>query len=309
MSFTSWMVRRTLKKGDDVRDAGLTTPPDVRRFDDILYGTDPTWQKLDVYRPADLEGPLPVIVSVHGGAWCYGDKELYQFYCMSLARRGFAVVNFTYRLAPEFKFPAAMEDINLVMEWVLDRRSVETYGFDADHIFMVGDSAGAHMAALYACICTSPRYAAHYSFRVPKRPGGRSFVPDGLGLNCGVYAIDLKRANRMTRNLMKDLLPRGGDREEMYMVQVIPHVGPDFPPSYVMTANGDQIAGPPSQKAFTDRLRRMGICFIDRTCGKEEAPLPHVFHLNMKLEEAHLFNDEQCSFFRSLMAEERQEQE
>ena len=62
------------------------------------------WQKLDVYRQKDATGKLPVIVSVHGGGWVYGDKERYQFYCMDLAERGFAVVNFSYRLAPEYKF-------------------------------------------------------------------------------------------------------------------------------------------------------------------------------------------------------------
>ena len=100
MSFTSWMVRRTFKKSDDRRDAGITVPDTVVRYLDILYGTNPKWESLDVYRPADQEGPLPVIVSVHGGGWVYGDKELYQYYCMNLAERGFAVVNFTYRLAP-----------------------------------------------------------------------------------------------------------------------------------------------------------------------------------------------------------------
>ena len=104
MSQASDMVRTEFKKGDDIRDAGLTTPEDIIRYDDIVYGEDPKWQSLDVYRPKSAEGKkLPVIVSVHGGGWVYGDKERYQFYCMNLAQRGFAVVNYTYRLAPEYK--------------------------------------------------------------------------------------------------------------------------------------------------------------------------------------------------------------
>ena len=82
-------VRKSFSEADDIRDAGLSTPPDVFRQDDILYGKDPVWQRLDVYRPRNSEGPLPVIVSVHGGGWAYGDKERYQWYCMDLARRGF----------------------------------------------------------------------------------------------------------------------------------------------------------------------------------------------------------------------------
>ena len=97
MSQTSDFIRSSWKVSDAERDAGLTTPLDIVRYDDIVYGTDPKWQSLDVYRPKACEDrKLPVIVSVHGGAWVYGDKELYQYYCMDLAQRGFAVVNFTF---------------------------------------------------------------------------------------------------------------------------------------------------------------------------------------------------------------------
>lgn len=118
----SSIIRREFKKGDDIRDAGLTAPDDVIRYKDIAYGKDSAMQVLDVYRPKDTKGNLPVIVSVHGGGWVYGDKELYQYYCMSLAQRGFAVVNFTYRLAPEYQFPAPVEDTNSVLAWILDNK-------------------------------------------------------------------------------------------------------------------------------------------------------------------------------------------
>ena len=126
MEKMSSIIRREFKKGDDIRDAGLTAPDDVIRYKDIAYGKDSAMQVLDVYRPKDTEGNLPVIVSVHGGGWVYGDKELYQYYCMSIAQRGFALVNFTYRLAPEYQFPAPMEDTNSVFAWILDNK--DKYG-------------------------------------------------------------------------------------------------------------------------------------------------------------------------------------
>ena len=92
MSQASDTIRTEFKKGDDIRDAGLTTPEDIVRYDDIVYGTDPAWQSLDVYLPKAAEGQkLPVIVSVHGGGWVYGDKERYQFYCMNLAQAIFSL--------------------------------------------------------------------------------------------------------------------------------------------------------------------------------------------------------------------------
>ena len=99
MSVTSDRLRREFGAQDAIRDAGLTVPADVERKTNIPYGAHPQ-QVLDVYRPKDAAGKLPVIVSVHGGGWVYGDKELYQHYTMNLAQRGFAVVNFSYHLAP-----------------------------------------------------------------------------------------------------------------------------------------------------------------------------------------------------------------
>ena len=118
-------IREEFGASDAKRDAGLTTPSDIQRFDNICYGKDPVWQSLDLYRPKSMdEKKLPVIVSVHGGAWVYGTKEVYQFYCMRLAQFGFAVVNFNYRLAPENKFPSSLEDTNLVFQWINANKAV-----------------------------------------------------------------------------------------------------------------------------------------------------------------------------------------
>ena len=194
---TSTIVRKAFAAGDMVRDAGLKTPEDVQRFDNIVYGEDKVWQSLDVYRPkaTNIEEKLPVIVSVHGGGWVYGDKERYQYYCMSLAQRGFAVINFTYRLAPENKFPAMLEDLNLVCKWVMKRAG--RFHFDTERIFAVGDSAGAHLLGLYAAICTNPAYAAKYDFAVPE-----GFALTAIALNCGVYRIPREGADNMTMLIM-----------------------------------------------------------------------------------------------------------
>ena len=127
MSTTSERIRREFAASDAVRDAGLTIPDDIQRYDDIAYGSNPL-QKLDVYRPKNSMGKLPVIISVHGGGWVYGDKELYQYYTMSLAQRGFTVINFSYRLAPESQYPAQIEDVATVFDWV--NNHAEQYGMD-----------------------------------------------------------------------------------------------------------------------------------------------------------------------------------
>ena len=138
MSKISDKTRREFKAGDDIRDAGLTTPNDVVRFDDIRYGDDDPLQALDVYRPRAAEGKvLPVIISVHGGGWVYGDKERYQYYCMGLAQRGFAVINYSYRLAPEHPFPAAVAVIIHVMMLLIPGIIPDVECPDANRVFLL----------------------------------------------------------------------------------------------------------------------------------------------------------------------------
>ena len=165
MSLAAWLFRYNCKKSDAKRDAGLSTPEDIFRVDDISYGPD-KMNVLDVYRPKHAEGKLPVIVSVHGGGWVYGDKELYQHYCMNLAQRGFAVVNFTYRLSPEHKFPAHLEDTVKVFDWVL--KNADLHEFDVDNIFAVGDSAGGHILSLFCAMCSNSEYTAKHPFKAPE---------------------------------------------------------------------------------------------------------------------------------------------
>lgn len=282
---------------DAKRDAGLTTPEDVERFDNIQYGPDEKWNVLDVYRPKAEEKRLPVIVSVHGGGWVYGDKELYQFYCMSLAGRGFAVVNFTYRLAPEHKYPAQMEDINRVMEWIFQNEV--QYGFDTGAVFLVGDSAGAHLAGIYSCICTNAAYASAYSFKVPK-----GFVPKALALNCGDY-VPIPTGDvpvpehEQVRELPKELMPKGGTLEEAELIDLTRHITSAFPPVFFMTATEDFCR---PQAAYLEKaLKEHQVPYVFKLYGTEREALQHVFHLNMRDEAGRRCNDEECAYFRKFL--------
>ena len=295
MSQASDTMRREWKVNDAKRDAGLTTPDDIQRFDDIQYGPDPVENKLDVYRPKNAQGKIPVIVSVHGGGWVYGDKELYQFYGMTLAQRGFAVVNFTYRLAPEVKFPAPLEDTNNVISWMYENQ--EEYGLDMEHVFMVGDSAGGHLCSLYSAICTNPEYAVNYTFKVPN-----GFVPQAVALNCGAYNPLSEvgvLGGEQDQELMGDFLPEKGSARERALVNVTDHVTEKFPPVYLMTCVGDFCR--PQAPLLETALKKNGVYYEFKTYGTEENPLYHVFHLTIQEPEGQKCNDEECDFFRRMM--------
>lgn len=287
MSEYAMTIRKLFGEGDAKRNAGMTTPDNVTRYDDISYGEEePKWQKLDVYRPKGVEGKLPVILNVHGGGWVYGDKEVYQYYCMSLAQRGFAVVNCSYRLAPEYKYPSSFEDISTVSTWIIEHQ--EEYGFDVDHIFGVGDSAGGHMLSLYACALTNPAYKA--DFTLPK-----NFMFKAIALNCGAYHLSNEEGKK--EQLMEEFMPKGGTDEELAHISSYQYVTEAFPPTFIMTCPGDFLKEAPTE--MVSSLKEQGVPFIYRYYGSKANPLTHVFHCNIVLPEATLCNDEECNFFKT----------
>lgn len=287
-------IRKMFAEGDNARDAGLTTPEGIVRYDDISYGPHGKWNLLDVYRPVEAgDDLLPVIVSVHGGGWVYGDKDRYQFYCMDLARRGFAVVNFSYRLAPENRFPAAVEDVNSLFWWLLNHGA--EYHMDLGQLFTVGDSAGGQLSSQYIAMLTDPAYAAMYSFPVP---AGKIRVK-GAAFNCAEYQFEVNDPNPRSLMTMENYFGEEW-RQLALLANTLEHITPDFPPSFIMTSYYDFLReqAPPMCRLLEAR----GIPYEYRLYGAEgDQYMGHVFHLNIRLKEAEICNDEECAFFRSLM--------
>ncbi|MFK7914900.1 MAG: alpha/beta hydrolase [Pseudomonadales bacterium] len=129
------------------------------RHVDLAFGDHERLQ-LDVYAPADHQlsahaGPRPVIVFFYGGSWQRGSKDAYRFSASQLTRQGFVVVVPDYRLFPEVVFPGFIEDAAEAVRWTMN--SIEEYGGDPDQVFLMGHSAGAHIAAL---LHYDPQYLA-----------------------------------------------------------------------------------------------------------------------------------------------------
>ena len=152
MSLQAFLFRYNAGKSDKKRDAAIPLPEGIVQCRNISYGSHGSDSLLDVYYPEGTAGPLPTIVSIHGGGYVYGSKEIYRRYGMDLARRGFAFVNFNYRLAPRWKFPTPLADTNAVLHWVV--QNAQRYHLDPSRIFLVGDSAGAQLASQYAALFT-----------------------------------------------------------------------------------------------------------------------------------------------------------
>ncbi len=102
-----------------------------RKFLDIPYASLSPAQKLDIYLPDEGEGPFPVIVWIHGGAFMGGDKaDLQVLPSLEGLKRGYAVVAINYRLSGEARFPALVHDAKAAIRWI--RANAQIYHFDPE---------------------------------------------------------------------------------------------------------------------------------------------------------------------------------
>jgi acetyl esterase/lipase len=113
---------------------------------DIPYNPQ-TNEFLDVYTRPDVPSKGTVIF-VHGGYWDTGSKDEYPFLADSLTEQGFTTVIVNYRLVPIVTFPSYVEDVAQAVKWTTE--NITEYGGNAENIFLMGHSAGAHIAALVA---------------------------------------------------------------------------------------------------------------------------------------------------------------
>jgi acetyl esterase/lipase len=115
------------------------------RHVDLPYG-DGAQHRLDVYVPHEPAAARAMVVFWHGGRWSYGDKSDYRFVGAALAGLGCVAVLPNYRHYPQVKMPGFMDDAARAALWAGEHAA--DYGADRERLFLMGHSAGAHMAAL-----------------------------------------------------------------------------------------------------------------------------------------------------------------
>lgn len=284
-------IRKEWGENDAKRDANFSTPEDIVRFDDIQYEKDKIFNLLDVYRPKNisLTEKLPLLLNVHGGGWVYGTKETYQFYAMQLAKEGFAVVNFTYRLAPEVKYPACIEDTNSCVKWIINNS--EKYGFDLNNFFATGDSAGAHILSIYTAALSNKTFAKKFPFTFID-----NFNFKAICLNCGKYSFkcDVYSDQDLLSEIIQD------DTEETKdLLETVSHVTSSFPPVYLMTCTKDFLRE--QSLLLAKALTEASVPFEYHYVKDSEIELYHCYQNNIDLEAAKKCHKDECNFFKSFI--------
>lgn len=117
----------------------------------VVFGkTEKEYLTADLYRPETQKDDLPILVLIHGGAYQSGSKEMYKEWGEKLAEEGYFVMAINYRLATSSypSYPGALEDMEMALNWLVFQANER--GLDVGRIGLIGDSAGAHLAALFA---------------------------------------------------------------------------------------------------------------------------------------------------------------
>jgi len=135
----------------ETRPASTPTPPQIGAVTNLVVDTTTGAVPVRVYRPAGISdgAPLPTLVYFHGGGWVIGDLETHDVLCRQITgEAGMMVVAVDYRLAPEAKFPTAVDDAWAATKWVV--ANAARLGADPKKLAVGGDSAGGNLAAVIA---------------------------------------------------------------------------------------------------------------------------------------------------------------
>jgi len=193
---------------------------------------------LDVCRPrsATAAAAAPVVVFFYGGGWRSGNKALYRYVAKALARRGYVAVLPDYRVYPQALYPDFLHDGAEAVRWVRD--NAQKFGGDPQKIFLMGHSAGAHIAAMLAADPT-------WLHQVGLKPGGD--IAGLIGISGPYDFLPLKD------EVLKIIF--GGNRPQ---TQPIFHVTPGAPPALLLTGGKDNVVGAGNSLRFAERLRAAG---------------------------------------------------
>ena len=194
--------------------------------------------RLDVWVPAKPPAtPLPVVVFFYGGGWVSGDRADYGFAGRAFAAKGFVTVVADYRLVPEVRFPAFLEDGALAIKWVRDH--VAAHGGDPKRISLSGHSAGAYEAAMLAL---DPRYL------------------QGVGVDPKIIRAAALLATPadfypFTEQRWRDAL---GAWPKPLETQPITFASRSAPPMLLMHGTADPVVRPYNSQRLAAKLKRLG---------------------------------------------------
>jgi acetyl esterase/lipase len=198
---------------------------------DIDYGSG-SRARFDLYIPTRPAAPASVLLFFYGGSWQNGSKNIYRFFGQAFASGGITVAIADYRLYPQVKYPAFVEDGATALRFV--HAKIANYGGDPARIFVSGHSAGAFIATMLAC---NPAFGVD-----------RSWIRGVIGI-AGAYDF-----LPLYDPVLIDIF--GGDR--VMATQPIKYARNPTPPMLLAHGTKDRTAGAGNSRRLAKRLREAG---------------------------------------------------
>ncbi len=222
--------------------------------------------RLDVYRPSDIDGVLPVVINIHGGGLVMGSKEFNRHFCAVLSKIGFVVFSLEYRLVPEVTVYDQLRDVASAMDFV--QENAAEYGADPSKAFLVGDSGGAYLALYTAAIQRNSKVAR-----------AAAVVPTSLRIQRMALISGMFYTTRPDKiGLFLPKLFYGDDYKEhrfhAYMNPEHPQVSLSLPPVLFITSKNDNLRH--YTRSFSRCLARNHCAYILRDYGSNPS-LTHAF--------------------------------
>ena len=204
-----------------------------------------------VYTP-EAEGPFPALVYFHGGGWVIANLDVYDASCRALCNAAqCVVVSVAYRQAPEHKFPAAVEDANAAVQWVMNNAA--QLNCDATRVAVGGESAGGNLATV-ACLMARDRQGIMPIFQLliyPVTNYGYNFLSYNENANAKPLSSD------MMPWFWKHYLSNASDGENPYVSPLRFANLSGLPPALIITAQYDPLRD--EGEAYGEQLRQAGV--------------------------------------------------
>jgi len=226
---------------------------------DLAYGRDKKYQRLNLALPDRSEGPVPLVIWIHGGAWVTGDKDE-ENPTGVLVEAGFAVASIEYRPATVAAFPAQLEDCQTALAWL--RTAAKKYRIDPERVGVWGHSAGGHLAALLAgnagvgnrsavqAVCDWSGPVDLQRLVEDSADDYRKVAQEMLWrLYLGPAADNLKRRDSFTSSQRTKLFQSGSP---------ISCIAEKMPPMLVMHGEQDRIVSVRQSRRYVKRLEQLG---------------------------------------------------
>jgi acetyl esterase len=234
------------------RKAAAVQPPIIFQTLDFEIPTAGPAVNVRLYRPVDSNVALPVLIFFHGGGWVLGDLESHDILCRRLANAaGCAVLAVDYRLAPESKFPAPLDDAIAATNWVFD--NAMKLNVDARRVAIGGDSAGANLAAVVTHVARDAG-APPIRFQLLIYP----VVDLGFGYPSHQLNEDALPVLGGTMIWFRDhYLSDPAQRGDWQASPLLADNFRGLPPAYVLTAGYDPLAD--EGRAYANKLASSGV--------------------------------------------------